>query len=55
MMVKCVKLPVIQACIEFDGFLPGGLPGKNRVVSRGEISIFTIGKIVNLSGEVPKN
>jgi len=55
MMVKCVKLPVIQACTGFDGVLPGDLRGKNRVNSRIKNSIFTIAEIVNLTGELPKN
>jgi hypothetical protein len=46
-MVKCFKLLEIQACTAFNGFLRGGLPGQNRVVSRRKISIFTIDKIVN--------
>jgi hypothetical protein len=49
-MVKCFKLPEIQVCIAFEGFLPGDLRGKNRVVSRYKISIFTIDKIVKLPG-----
>ena len=54
MMVKCVKLPVIQACIGFEGFLRGGLRRKNRVVSRARYSIFTIGRIVVLAREITK-
>ncbi len=45
-MEKWFKLPGIQVCIAFEGFLLGSLRGKNRVVSRGKISIFTIEKIV---------
>jgi len=44
-MIKCFKLPVIQVSTEFDVFFPGTLLGKNRVVSRYKISIFTIVKI----------
>jgi hypothetical protein len=47
-MVKYFKLPEIQVCIAFEGFLPGDLRGKNRVVSRYKLSIFTIDKIVKL-------
>jgi hypothetical protein len=54
-MVKCFKLPVIQVCIAFEGFLPGGFPGKNRVVSRYKISIFTIDKIVKPTRGNTKN
>jgi hypothetical protein len=53
-MVKCFKLPVIQVCIAFEGFFPGSLLGKNRVVSRGNISIFTIAKIVKSLGRITK-
>ena len=53
-MVKCFKLPEIQVCIAFEGFLPGDLRGKNRVVSRYKISIFTIDKIVKLPGRYTK-
>jgi hypothetical protein len=53
-MVKCFKLPVIQVCIAFEGFFPGSLLDKNRVVSRGKISIFTIAKIVKLLGGITK-
>ena len=49
-MVKCFKLPEIQVCIAFEGFFPGTLRGKNRVVSRYKISIFTIDKIVKSPG-----
>ena len=38
-------MPVIQVSTEFDVFFPGTLLGKNRVVSRYKISIFTIVKI----------
>jgi hypothetical protein len=55
MMVKCVKLPVIQACTEFEGFLRGGLLSKNRVVSRMKNSIFTIDGSVNPAREITKN
>ena len=48
-MVKCFKLPEIQVCIAFEGFFPGTLRGKNRVVSRYKISIFTIDKMVKLT------
>ena len=41
-MLKCFKLPGIQVSTEFEGFFPGSLRCQNRVVSRGEISIFTI-------------
>jgi hypothetical protein len=54
MMVKCVKLPVIQACIVFEGFLRGGLRRKNRVVSRRIYRIFTIGTIVILASGITK-
>jgi hypothetical protein len=54
-MVKCFKLPVIQVCIAFEGFLPGCLRGKNRVVSRYKISIFTIDKIVKSASGNTKN
>jgi hypothetical protein len=53
-MVKCFKLPEIQVCIAFEGFLPGDLRGKNRVVSRYKNSIFTIDKIVKLPGRNTK-
>ena len=53
-MVKCFKLPEIQVCIAFEGFFPGTLRGKNRVVSRYKISIFTIDKIVKLPGRNTK-
>ena len=55
MMVKCVKLPVIQARIVFEGFLRGGLRRKNRVVSRRIYRIFTIEKNVISLVELPKN
>ena len=45
-MIKCFKLPVIQVSTEFDGLLRGSLLVQNRVVSRWNISIFTIDKIV---------
>jgi hypothetical protein len=54
MKAKCVKLPVIQACTEFDGVLLGGLRRKNRVVSRVKSSIFTIDRIVNPAREITK-
>jgi len=54
MMVKCVKLPVIQACTVFEGFLRGGFRGKNRVVSRTINSIFTMGRFVVLAREITK-
>jgi hypothetical protein len=53
-MVKWFKLPEIQVCIAFEGFLPGDLRGKNRVVSRYKNSIFTIDKIVKSPGENTK-
>jgi hypothetical protein len=53
-MVKCFKLLVIQVCIAFEGFFPGSLLGKNRVVSRGKVSIFTIAKIVKSLGTITK-
>ena len=53
-MIKCFKLPVIQVSTEFDVFFPGTLLGKNRVVSRYKISIFTIDKIVKLPGRYTK-
>lgn len=55
MTVKCIKLPVIQACTAFEGFLPRAFTGKNRVVSRWKNSIFTIGNIVNPTGGFTKN
>jgi len=51
-MIKCFKLPVIQVSTEFDVFFPGTLLGKNRVVSRYKISIFTIVKIVKLARRI---
>jgi len=54
MMVKCVKLPVIQACIVFEGFLREGFRRKNRVVSRTINSIFTMDRFVVLAREITK-
>jgi len=53
-MVKCFKLPVIQACTALYGFFPGELRWENRVVSRVKNSIFTISKIVKRPGEITK-
>jgi hypothetical protein len=54
-MEKCFKLPVIQVCIAFEGFFPGSLRGKNRVVSRYKISIFTIVKITESTWGIYQN
>jgi len=54
-MEKCFKLPVIQVCIAFEGFFPGSLRGKNRVVSRYKISIFTIVKITKSTWGIYQN
>ena len=54
-MVKCFKLPEIQVCIGFGGFLPGSLRHQNWVVSRRKISIFTIAKIVKAARRNTQN
>jgi len=54
-MEKCFKLPEIQVCIAFEGFFPGSLRCKNRVVSRYKISIFTIVKIAKSTWGIYQN
>jgi len=54
-MEKWFKLLGIQVCIAFEGFSPGSLRGKNRVVSRYKISIFTIVKFTKSTWGIYQN
>jgi hypothetical protein len=54
-MEKCFKLPGIQVCIAFEGFFPGSLRRKNRVVLRYKISIFTIVKFTKSTWGIYQN
>ena len=54
-MVKCFKLPVIQASIGFYGILLGSLRYQNRVLLLGKNSIFTIVNIVKRDGKSPRS